>query len=249
MGLYGLTILILAIYGNYEGVYIMSVFFAWMLVIYIAWKTYFMHVLSNVSDDKSRMILSYVSGAWAVLSIIIFGTFQYMDSDHNTGESSKLGKSFYKVGYAHPLVVFGIVVDNWQRYTLILIYQFTRSLIGAVLNNFFWPWITNTIRNIDSNEIKMDSSSASKDLVAMYGFSQFCAQVFFYVSSVTDVFFALSQLDFLIMRWVVDASVSWASTTFFLMRRIEGGNRGGYVTTVSNPMTQMYRGVTKPIEL
>ena len=217
--LYFFAIAIFGVHGNLDAVYIMCTFSLYLVFIFLMWKWFFFYLLSNLSDDKSRMTLSYVAGCWAALSIVLFGTFQYIDKDHKSDSDEGLGKSFYKVGYSHPLVVFGIVVDSWWRYTLILVYQVTRSLIGAIMGNFFWPWITNTIRNTESNDIKL--KHASCNAVAMYGFSQFCALIFYYVSGVTDVFFALSQIDFLLMRWVVDASVSWASTTFFVTRRLK----------------------------
>lgn len=50
-----------------------------------------------------------------------------------------------------------------------------RSLIGAVLNNFFWPWITFSLRNTEGGEMRFISSNSNS--TALYGFSQFCAQV------------------------------------------------------------------------
>lgn len=216
---YLFAILMFLTFLNLEAVYIMSSFAVWLLIMFLVFKHFFVHILKDVEDDDSRMTLSYIAGGWAIFSIIVFSVFQFIDKDSKPDATVEIGKSFYKVGYSHQnLVVFGIFVNTWWKYTLILIYQFTRSTIGAILANFFFPWITNTIRNVNGADIKL--KRGGKDLVTMYSFSQFCAQVFWYVSSVTDVFFALSQIDFLVMRWAVDATVNWASTTFFVTKRL-----------------------------
>lgn len=100
---YALAIAVFWGYENYDGVYIMSTFSLWLLFIYVLWKFYFFHLLNNLGDDKSRMSLSYVAGSWAALSIVLFGTFQYIDKDQDSGSDEGLGKSFYKVGFNHPL--------------------------------------------------------------------------------------------------------------------------------------------------
>lgn len=117
--------------GNLDGVYIMLSFSGWLLIVIASFKYFFCEILINTVSDNSRMTLSYFAGAWALLSIIIFGMFQYIDRNHPIhDDDSALGTSFYKVGFAHPLIVFGMVIDNWWRYTLILIYQFTRQVIN-----------------------------------------------------------------------------------------------------------------------
>ena len=213
------------------------IFFA-ILWEHAIWKLAFGKINST---DAQRRILAIASAGWAVITLGIFGLCQWLDRD-NDPDTGSLGSNFYRIGYStHALVIFGIVIDTWWKYLLIMFYQINRSILGSLLANFFWPWINVKLRmptgeennndaneeginsteslamqNKESSESALSSFECNSDVAIWTSFSQFCALIFFYFSSLTDVFFALSQVDFLAVRWLIDIAVNWTSTSYFI---------------------------------
>ena len=91
-------------------------------------------------------------------------------------------RSWFSSGWKQKgLYLFNIPINTWQSYTLLIVYQITRTILGALVSNIFRTYVSvNILGSKNPNE---------KDrFFIMLGYA--ATTLFNYWTSVTDVFSA-----------------------------------------------------------
>jgi hypothetical protein len=170
-------------------------------------------VLTGLGLKFSAIVLDYADGS-LFLTALFTGLVVWI-----VGLAVPVVPSFYRVGYGGNTAVFGMVIDTWWKYAIAMNYQMTRATIDALLRNFYWNWMSNTVLGTDTVGRPIKCSVTDVTLLK-YSWCQFSASIFGYWSGVTDVFFALAQVDYLLVQIAVSSAINWACSDFFVTRHI-----------------------------
>jgi hypothetical protein len=91
------------------------------------------------------------------------------------------------------IFLFNIPIHDWSSYSLLMIYQITRTLLGSLVTNVFRTYVSvNVLGHKDPRE--------EHTFMIMLGFA--FTDLFQYWTSVTDVFITLTQFPFTLVALV-----------------------------------------------
>jgi hypothetical protein len=100
----------------------------------------------------------------------------------------KTTTSWFVVGWTHKLNFFNIIIESWWEYTLLLMYNIGRTVLGSLVSNVFRPLLMLQQSRLLTSEISQKDAS-------VFVFGQGVITVFGYLSAITDIFLALTQVD------------------------------------------------------
>jgi hypothetical protein len=121
---------------------------------------------------------------------------------------SPFSTRWFSAGWNRNLVFMGVRIDTPLAYALILNYQVTRCILGALLSNAFQPYLQTLLSQLID---QAGNSSFTRLLLAR----AFC-DVTGFVTSLTDLILYVSQVDIFVVSGVVTISTNWFSSWLVL---------------------------------
>lgn len=137
---------------------------------------------------------------WLAICVFIFGYF--LDF---------FGSTYFRFGPSDDLVIVGlsIRVNTWDRYILLMLYQFIDPVIGVASGDFVFPWVYSSVMNPDKKEIDVPKFQAWS--IANYTWLLKSAKRLFSLGV------SMSQIDFFLMD-ELGALVTGAITSFICVK-------------------------------
>jgi hypothetical protein len=172
-----------------------------------------------VSGGKTGIPLGlpYVAAVWTGLVIVFtFVARTYAAKSNQLGITSA---NWFTAGWKGQLTYFGIPIDTWWRYLIVVCYQVGRSILGSLISNVFKPFLLSEVQNQLLNT-RIDSTKTAEIIMAQ-GF----VTMFGYVSALTDLFLFLSQLDMSLITVAITLISDSASTYSILAIASERKNQ------------------------
>lgn len=158
-------------------------------------------VVSQKSHPPPPVAVALFSGVWSLAVIVWVLIWRTYSS--KTGELSIGTTNWFSFGWQTGLLFFGIPIDRWYTYLLIVWYQITRSVIGSLLSTVFSPYLV-AVQN-KSNPVRPQHRRLIK-------LAQLCKGGFGWVAAITDLFLYLSQVDIALISLAVGSAFDWEST-------------------------------------
>ena len=148
----------------------------------------------------NRLLAIWIATIVATLS----GLHQHMDPD---------SKQFYTFGPNPNLVVFGLQVDTYSKYIIIVFYCFVNSLLRSAYRDILLAWQTNSVQDITKTKKKEMKCFAYEVsfITTIYGWMDW----YIYINLL------LSQVDMILIEISSDLFMSFATTRYYLESGIE----------------------------
>ena len=156
--------------------------------------------------QRDRLLVPYLSLCWTAAVLAATATLSARNSDPSEGLFTT--RRWYSAGWDTGLSVFSLRVDAWWKYLLVLLYQATRAIMGSLINNFFYSYLTVEVQAHGARR-------THRDRRAIMG-AQAAANVFSYFASLTDVFIAMAQIDLSVLMLVTTMAADAVSTSYFV---------------------------------
>lgn len=118
---------------------------------------------------------------------------------------------FLHIGPSAETIVMGVVIDTWQKWGVLATLAFLKTCFNEFFENSLTPWIINDIQDTKTKEL-LYSKAICTTIVQLY-------QVYMHIMSVFGVALLLSQVDFLIIRILADALVTFYSMRQFMINK------------------------------
>jgi uncharacterized integral membrane protein len=177
------------------------VVFAYALFLFSVTK-----LLSSRLQD-SHFVAKLALG-WALFSLAGFTIWAL--TVHNDVKVTQSGK-FFTAGWK-SLSVFRIQIDTWYSYAGLVVYQATRAVVGSYLFNITAPklrHLQNVVQGGGGAKQLTTENTCARELVSM----RLMSNIFYWVSSISDVFFSTSQVDLLVVMLVSGSVVDAVTLT------------------------------------
>jgi hypothetical protein len=130
----------------------------------------------------------------------------------------KTTSSWFVVGWVNKLNFFNIFIDTWWEYTVVMMYNIGRTVIGSLVTNVFRPLLL-------LQQSRILTSDISQTDAFIFVFGQAVITVFGFFSSITDIFLALTQVDVTMVALVVTLLMDGFATHNILSTRIRGRSK------------------------
>ena len=168
---------------------------------------------------STEKIVSRIIIAWMLLLLIsIISLYNTMDSET---------QMFYNIGPNDNLVVFGLKINTYPKYFIIIIFCFTNSLIRSTSRDILIPWQTNSVQDITRNKHKN-----------MHNFAYEVAcvtTIYTWVDWYIYMNMLLTQVDMLLIETFTDLLTSCITTRYYLNYKMDEEERERlYELTLSN---------------
>ena len=147
---------------------------------------------------------------------------------------SLTSNSWFAAGWNNGLSFFGIHINTWWGYAIIVNYQVTRTIIGSMLSNVFRPFITSQVQN------RLLNKTIDDRLTSSILFAQGAVTVFGFVTTLTDLFLYLSQVDLALISLFVTL-ISDAASTYGVLQ----ASKGAPVDTVRDKLLENLESLEK----
>ena len=117
-------------------------------------------------------------------------------------------KQFYTFGPNPSLVVFGLQIDTYSKYGVIVVYCFVNSLLRSAYRDILLAWQTNSVQDITKTKKKeMKCFAYEVSLVTtIYGWMDW----YIYINLL------LTQVDMILIEICSDLFMSFATTRYYL---------------------------------
>ena len=125
--------------------------------------------------------------------------------NHHMDEESR---QFYTFGPNQSLVVFGLKVDTYLKYSVIVFYCFVNSLLRSAYHNILLAWQTNSVQDI--------SKSKKKDIHCFAYQVSFVTTIYGWMDWYIYINLLLSQVDMILIEICSDMFMSFAATRYYL---------------------------------
>lgn len=148
----------------------------------------------NWAEGDEPVYLPYFAAAWAVATATALAVSrEYLAdvSDPYSGLRGSPQHHFFTIGWRTNLTVFGVPIDSWRRYTVVICYQMTRAVIGSLVTNVFMPFVGATLSGKGVNRNYLVSTTTARR--ALIG--RALTSVFYSWSGLTDIIMSASQVD------------------------------------------------------
>lgn len=149
------------------------------------------------------------SGVWS-LGVVVW-ILVWRSYSSKTGALSIGTSNWFGAGWSTGLEFFGIAIDKWYTYLLIVLFQITRSVLSSLLGTVFSPYLV---------AVQSRSKPVHPDHMGWVKLAQLCKDCFGWVTSITDIFLYLSQLDVALVSLLIVACFDWASTDSLMLSNI-----------------------------
>jgi hypothetical protein len=192
-----------------EAVYVSLICITWFSLLF--WLSYRGGPL--LAKQNPPVALPLVILGWTVVtipSIIVWVQYKAVVGRVRTTTS------WFVVGWTHNLNFFNIFIETWWEYTLLLMYNIGRTVIGSLVSNVFRPLLVLQQSRLLTTEI---SNGDAMTFVV----GQAVVTVFGFFSAITDIFLALTQIDVTAVALVVTLIMDGFATHSILSSRIHQG--------------------------
>lgn len=151
--------------------------------------------------DPPPMGLPFVGLIWSVATAIGFVVWKTL-----AGSVSLPSKhAYFMFGWHENLVVFNVRIDVFWKYSILIIYQITRSVLLSMINAVYKPWLSDIRKNksweelCDSKDEPHDNDNARKSRKIKFMITvisgQLCVSIVTWWSNITDIMLGVSQVD------------------------------------------------------
>jgi hypothetical protein len=148
----------------------------------------------------SRVII-----AWMMLIIIIMSSL-YNKMDTET-------QKFYIFGPNNNLIIFGIKINSYTKYNIVVFYCFINSLIRTSYGNILRPWLTNSIQDINIQK---------KPEIAFFAYEvTYVITIYSWFDWYIYMNILVAQVDMLIVEIISDVIMSGLITRYYLNYKIK----------------------------
>jgi len=138
--------------------------------------------------------------AWIMIVVYFFyATFSLISEDQ---------RGFFMIGPSDKLVIFGIKINNYYKYQMIIAYCFLNSLVRASSHNILTPWITNSVQDITTYKTNETKSFAYE--------ATFVSTIYNWVDWYIYINILLSQVDMIVVEIFADLLATGCSTYYYL---------------------------------
>ena len=124
----------------------------------------------------------------------------------------KTNTSWFRVGWSSNLSFFNIAVTTWWSYTLLMVYNLGRTVLGSLVTNVFRPMLILQQSRILTTEV-------DPNYAALFVFGQTVVTVFGFFSAVTDLYLMLTQVDISVVALVATLLMDGGATWMILAQR------------------------------
>jgi len=122
-------------------------------------------------------------------------------------------RQFYTFGPSQSLVVFGLKVDTYSKYSVIVAYCFINSLLRSAYRDILLAWQTNSVQDI--TKVK------KKDVWCFAYEVSFVTTIYGWMDWYIYINLLLSQVDMILIEISSDLFMSFATTRYYLESGIE----------------------------
>lgn len=190
--------------------------------------TYLKRYASKLCHEKVPLTIPKLCLFWAVSTFL---TTILVNLRYNTIPATATKRNWFSAGWADNFYFFSIPIDTWYKYTIIIMYQITRSMFGSLVNNVFKPFLLVEVQNkllnkhlFDDNDdkvLKKENSRRRNEIL----FAQVAVSLYAYWSQLTDLFLFLSQVDIssiaLAITLICDGALTFSLLEFGLVESIK----------------------------
>ena len=146
---------------------------------------------------------------------LVSSTALFVWSAQYSTPTNKNASSWFRIGPNDSLYLFNIPINTWWAYSIILIYQVTRSLVSSLISRVFSPFL---ITEISGKQLKVEPLSPTKGFYIQFALA--CATVNGYWGAASDIFLALTQIDLTLIGMLSTILFDSISLQKFMEERI-----------------------------
>ena len=117
-------------------------------------------------------------------------------------------QQFYRFGPSENLVVFGLKVDTYSKYSVIVAYCFINSLLRSAYRDILLAWQTNSVQDI--------TKTKKKDMHCFAYEVSFVTTIYGWMDWYIYINLLLSQVDMILIEISSDLFMSFATTRYYL---------------------------------
>ena len=150
-------------------------------------------------------IVSRVVILWVTMIFITIGLLY-----NKMNEEAML---FYQFGPSSNLMVFGLNIDTYTKYVIIVIYCFLNSLVRTASKDILGPYLTNSVQDI--TKVK------SKDIRCFAYEVTYVVSIYGWIDWYIYMNLLLVQVDMLIIEISSDLIMSVLTTRYYLHHKLE----------------------------
>lgn len=152
-----------------------------------------------MEKKASRIIIVWMS----VIIILICSLIKEMDSEY---------QEFYSFGPNDHLIIFGLHINTYLKYSMIVMYCGINSLIRTTYHNILIPWQTNSIQDITIEK--------SPDIRCFAYEITYVIIIYNWVDWYIYMNILLAQVDMVLIEIVCDMMMSGFITRYYLNYKI-----------------------------
>jgi hypothetical protein len=100
------------------------------------------------SPGEAPIRLPVVAFLWTVVTSVTFYAWRECFKNSGGAQAPPVDAggrtifTYFRVGWHEDFVFFGVPVDSWTTYTVLMCYQITRSIITSLLDHVFAPFMS-----------------------------------------------------------------------------------------------------------
>lgn len=189
-----------------EAVYVSLICISWFALLF--WFSYRWGPL--LAKQNPPVTLPLVILGWTVVTIPSIVVWVQYKSVVGTVKTTT---SWFVVGWTHKLNFFNIYIETWWEYTLLLMYNIGRTVIGSLVSNVFRPLLL-------LQQSRLLTTDLSNGDAMAFVIGQAVVTVFGFFSAITDIFLALTQIDVTAVALLVTLFMDGFATHSILKSRI-----------------------------
>jgi len=122
-------------------------------------------------------------------------------------------KSFYRFGPNKNLIVFGIEINTYSKYSVIVVYALINSLLRTSCRDVLISWQTNNVQDI---------TKPKKKEIRSFAYEVVCVTtVYYWLDWYIYINLLLAQVDMIIIEISSDLLMSCIITRYYLNYKIE----------------------------
>lgn len=125
--------------------------------------------------------------------------------------SSNSNSIFFTFGPNKQFIFFGIIIDTWKKYYMILFFSFVNSCIRKLNENLIQPWITLNVQNED--KIKKSNMAINCFLITNI------SNLYHWVDWIIYMNLLFSQIDIVILEIFAEMIILNLSTYYYVFNQ------------------------------
>lgn len=144
-------------------------------------------------------IVSRSIGCWICIVSFCIGIL------HNRNESVS---AFYNIGPNSSLVILGFVINNYNKYIVVVSYCFINSIFRSLFHNILTPWVTNVVQDITKPKPIAIQSFAYESAIIITVYTWFDWFLYYNI--------LVSQIDLLLVEITMDLMMALIITHYYI---------------------------------